>query len=184
MERKSFRERFLNKKVILIVVGAAVIIGAGTAGALLKASENPSFCATCHVIEPYYLSWSEGALLDHKHAEQDVTCQECHHNSIPEKAMEGINFITGNYTLPLEGGPDTSREFCLECHSEEGEGASWEEIKLATNFEESNPHDSHNGEQECNTCHNMHEKSYAFCSECHIFNWLDDLDEEAWTKAW
>ncbi len=78
------------------------------------------------------------------------------------KAMEGINFITGNYTLPLEGGTEIDRRFCLECHSPEGEGSSWDEIKVATNYEESNPHDSHHGEQECNICHNMHEKSYAF----------------------
>ncbi|HAA09957.1 MAG: cytochrome c3 [Syntrophomonadaceae bacterium] len=184
MERKSFRERFLNKKVILIVIGVAVIIGAGTAGALLKASENPSFCATCHLVEPYYVSWSEGVLLDHQHAVEDVTCQECHTRSIPEKAMEGLNFITGNYTLPLEGSQQGDRQFCLECHSEDGDGSSWEEIKLATVFEESNPHDSHHGEQDCNICHNMHEKSYAFCSDCHIFNWLSELDEEVWDKAW
>lgn len=184
MERKSFRERFLNTRVILIVIVAVVIIGSGTAAGLLKASENPSFCANCHIIKPYYLSWNEGPLLDHKHAKEDVTCQECHHSSIPGKAMEGLNYITGNYELPLEGGPEAGREFCLECHSENGQGSSWEEIKAATDFEESNPHDSHNGEQDCNVCHNMHEPSNVFCSECHIFDWIDGLDDEAWTKAW
>ncbi len=184
MEKKSFRERFLNKKTILILVGVAIFIGAGTGVGLLKAGENPSFCGICHIITPYYQSWHEGVFLDNKHAQEDVTCQECHQKSIPEKASEGLNFVVGNYTLPLEGGADNNREFCLECHSEEGEGSSWDEIKVATNFEESNPHDSHHGEQECSTCHNMHEKSYAFCSDCHIFDWLGDLDEEAWDKAW
>ncbi|MGI6428757.1 MAG: cytochrome c3 family protein [Syntrophomonadaceae bacterium] len=184
MEKKSFRERFLNRKTILILVGVCIIIGAGTGVGLLKASENPSFCGTCHLVRPYYQSWHEGALLDNKHAQEDVRCQDCHIRSIPEKAMEGINFITGNYTLPLEGGTEIDRRFCLECHSPEGEGSSWDEIRVATNYEESNPHDSHHGEQECNICHNMHEKSYAFCSDCHIFDWLADLDEEAWDKAW
>ena len=184
MERKSFRERFLNKRVILIAIAAAIIIGASTTVGLLKASENPSFCANCHIIKPYHSTWSESSLLDHKHAEEDVTCQECHHNSIPEMAMEGLNYILGNYELPLEGGPEEGRSFCLDCHSEDGEGSSWEEIIAATDFAESNPHDSHNGLQDCNVCHNMHEPSHAFCSECHIFSWIDDLDEEAWTKSW
>jgi len=180
MERKSFRERFLNKKVILIVLVALIIIGAGTGAGLLKASENPSFCATCHIIKPYYESWSDSALLDHKHSLQDITCQDCHHATIPEKAMEGINYVIRNYTLPLEGGPEDIRGFCLECHSEEGQGSSWEEIKAATDFEDSNPHDSHHGQLDCNICHNMHEPSYVFCSQCHIFSWIDDLDKEVW----
>jgi hypothetical protein len=51
-----------------------------------------------------------------------------------------------------------------------------DEAKQKTNFDESNPHDSHNGEQNCNLCHNMHQKSQAMCSQCHQFNWLDKLN--------
>jgi len=181
MEEKSFRQRFLNKRTILVVLIAAVIIVTGVAAGLLKASENPSFCATCHIVEPYYLSWKDSSLLDHKHAEEDITCQQCHERSIPEKAMEGLNYIIGNYEVPLEGGPEEMRQFCLECHSVDGQGSSWEEIVAATDFEESNPHDSHHGDLECNVCHNMHEPSYVFCSQCHIFDWIDDLDKEVWT---
>lgn len=175
-EGKSFREKYLNKKVVLIVIGAGILLGAITAGGLLKASENPSFCGLCHIIEPFYESWNTGVLLDNKHAGEDVECLDCHHRTIPEKAMEGLNFITGNYTLPLEG-PPGDRAMCLDCHSEDGEGSSWEEIQAATIFEESNPHDSHNGEQDCNVCHSMHEKSEVFCAQCHIFGWIDELDE-------
>lgn len=181
MERKTFRERFLNRKTIIILATAVLIIGVGSGAALMKASENPSFCANCHIIKPYYESWSQGSLLANKHARQDQTCQECHHSSIPGKAQEGFNYITGNYTLPLESDMG-DRDFCLECHSEEGVGASWDEIKAATDFEESNPHDSHNGEQECNVCHNMHQPSQVMCSECHIFDWMDELDE-SWESS-
>lgn len=175
-ESKSFREKYLNKRVILIVLGIAIVVGGVTAGALLKASENPSFCATCHIIKPYYVSWSEGALLDNKHAQEDIECLDCHHRTIPEKAMEGINFITGNYYMPLEG-PPGDRAMCLDCHSEEGEGMSWDEIMAATKYEDSNPHDSHNGQQDCNLCHQMHEKSRPMCADCHLWKWYDDLDE-------
>jgi uncharacterized paraquat-inducible protein A len=75
------------------------------------------------------------------------------------------------------------RAFCLNCHSENGEGSSWEEIQAATDFDESNPHDSHNGEQNCNLCHQMHTQSKPMCVECHIFKWYDDLDE-GWTTEW
>ncbi|NLB51710.1 MAG: cytochrome c3, partial [Syntrophomonadaceae bacterium] len=94
-KRTSFREKYLNKKIILMVIGIGIVIGGITAGALLKASENPSFCGTCHIIRPYYESWNEGVLLDHKHAQENIECLDCHHRSIPEKAMEGLNFVTG-----------------------------------------------------------------------------------------
>ena len=175
-KRTSFREKYLNKKIILMVIGIGIVIGGITAGALLKASENPSFCGTCHIIRPYYESWNEGVLLDHKHAQENIECLDCHHRSIPEKAMEGLNFVTGNYYMPLEG-PPGDRAMCLDCHSETGEGTSWEEIKAATDFTESNPHDSHNGEQDCNLCHSMHSKSKPMCADCHIFRWMDELDE-------
>ncbi len=175
-ERKNFREKYLNKKSLLILALVLLIIGGGSGAALLKASENPAFCGSCHIIKPYYESWSGETLLDSKHAAEDITCQECHHHSLSGKMQEGIKFVTGDYTLPLES-DNGDRAFCLECHSKKGEGASWEEIKAATDFEESNPHFSHHGEQNCNLCHKMHEPSTVMCSECHTFKWMDNLDE-------
>ena len=124
MKHKSIRSYF-NRKAILIMLSAIVIVGAGAGVGLLKASANPTFCGTCHIIKPYYQSWNEGSLLDHQHAEANVTCQECHHSTIPEKAQEGFNYIIANYVVPLEGGPDGGRDFCLDCHSENGNGSSW-----------------------------------------------------------
>jgi len=180
-EGRSFRDKYLNKKAVLIVMGALVLLGTVAAGAMLKASENPSFCGLCHIIKPYYESWNTGMLLDNTHAQAQIECLDCHHRTIPEKAMEGMNFIIGNYTLPLEG-PPGDRAMCLACHAEDGEGSSWDEIKAATNFEQSNPHDSHNGEQNCNECHSIHDTSEVYCAQCHLFGWYDELDEswESW----
>ncbi len=86
-ENKSFREKYLNKRVILIALGIAVVLGVMVAAGLLKASENPSFCKTCHIIRPFYESWNEGIYLDHKHALENIECLDCHHRTIPEKAM-------------------------------------------------------------------------------------------------
>lgn len=175
VRRKSFRERFLTKRNLIILAAAVSIAGAGGA-AVLRVGENPSFCTSCHIIKPYYESWNEGSLLDHKHAQQDVNCRECHSRSILDKAQEGFNYMIGNYTLPLES-ETGGRDFCLECHSEEGAGTGWDEIKAATNYERYNPHDSHEGEQKCNLCHKMHQPSQFVCTQCHSLSWTDGLDE-------
>jgi len=168
MSRLSF-----SRKTVLIAAVLVVVIGAASAAVLLKASENPSFCATCHVIRPYYESWLGGDLQVARHAEADVKCLDCHHQSIPEKIHEGIAFVTGNYEKPLKE-RDFSREQCLECHWED-----WEQTVAATDFEMSNPHDSHLGEIECHLCHKMHRESQVYCAQCHDFEWFETLD-----KSW
>lgn len=65
-----------------------------------------------------------------------------------------------------------TREQCLECHEED-----YEQAVAATEFEESNPHDSHMGEIECTQCHQMHDKSKVMCSQCHTFSWFEELDD-------
>ncbi len=165
-----------SKKVILAALGLTVIIGGGAGAYLVKASENPAFCAACHIMQSYYDSYHDSDLLANKHAEADLVCHDCHESSIAIQAEEGFKFITGNYQVPLEK-REFSREFCLECHDDFDTM-----VKAATNFEESNPHDSHNGEMECTVCHNMHQESEVLCSECHIFNWIDQLDE-SWVKS-
>lgn len=175
-EHKNFREKYLNKKALLILAFALLIIGGGSGAALLKASETPAFCASCHIIKPYYESWNGATLLDSKHAQENVNCQECHYHTLSGKIEEGLHYVTGDYTLPLKS-EYGKRAFCLECHSKKGGASSWEEIKAATDFEESNPHLSHHGEQNCNLCHKMHEPSTVMCSGCHTFKWMDNLDD-------
>ncbi len=184
MPKKSFREKFFNKKGVLILIIVAVVIGAGTGGALLKASENPAFCSTCHIMEPYYESWADNEthLLASKHAAEDVDCHQCHEPDIATQLNELYLYTTKQYQVPLEK-REFTREFCLDCHSEDGGASTYDEAKAATDFKESNPHDSHNGELECNVCHNMHQPSKILCADCHIFNWIDDLDE-GWITGW
>lgn len=178
MQQKSFKEKFFNKKGLLILVLAVLIVGAGSGAAVLKASENPKFCSTCHLMVPYYESWSDPdlMLLASKHADDDVDCHQCHEPTISTQLKELYLFVTGNYQVPLEKRL-FEQQFCLDCHSEGGGATTWEEAKLATEFADSNPHDSHHGNLECYTCHNMHQPSRPFCAECHLFDWIDDLDE-------
>lgn len=170
-----------TKKIILIIIAALIIIGGGTGVGVLKASEKPAFCAACHNMKPYYTSWNDSNLLANKHAKANVTCHECHQESIPAKMNEGVKYITGNYKTPLDKRNFGTREMCLKCHSSSGTGSpkgeTFETAQTKTAFDESNPHDSHNGEQDCNLCHSMHQKSEVMCSQCHQFNWMSDLDE-------
>ena len=177
-------QKIFNKKVILISLILTLVVGAGAGVGLVKASDNPAFCTACHIMKPYYESWQNSSLLANKHSTAGVTCHQCHESSISIQAEEGLKFVTGDYKTPLDKREFTS-EFCLRCHSEAGtgtpKGITFDEATIKTNFGESNPHDSHNGELECNTCHSMHQPSKAMCSECHVFSWINELDE-SWNK--
>lgn len=164
------RKRFFSKKKILLI--AAMVLLAGTAGGIfmVKASDKPAFCSSCHIMKPYYASWHDSKLLAKKHADADVKCHDCHEASMAAQAEEGIKYISGNYKNPLEK-RSFSQEMCLKCHQD------FAAIQAKTDFEESNPHDSHNGKQECNVCHSMHRESELMCAQCHVFTWSQELDE-------
>jgi len=178
---RRLRDRLPGKKIIIIIAALVLVVGAGAGMGLVKASDNPAFCTTCHIMKPYYESWQSSNLLANKHLVAGVTCHQCHESSISIQAEEGLKFVTGDYKTPLDKRAFGTRDFCLKCHSESGGATTFEEAKTATNFDESNPHDSHNGEQNCNLCHNMHQPSKVMCSDCHTFDWMNNLDE-SWKK--
>jgi Nitrate/TMAO reductases, membrane-bound tetraheme cytochrome c subunit len=170
------RKKLFTKKVLFIIIAAILVIGTGAGIGLVKASDSPAFCTACHIMQPYYQSWQSSDLLANKHAAAGVTCHQCHESSISIQAEEGLKFVTGDYKTPLDKREFGTREFCLKCHSDSGGATTFEEAQTKTNFGESNPHDSHNGEQDCNLCHNMHQQSQVMCAECHTFNWMKNLD--------
>lgn len=153
--------------VLLILLGATAI-------AAEKASETPASCAICHNMQSHYDSWHSGSLSAKKHADAGVTCHDCHPPKMSQQIEEGIKYITGDYDEPMK-----KREFpkalCLQCHT-------LETAKGKTDFPEGNPHDSHEGEQECFKCHSMHQQSKTTCSECHSFPWIKELPDN-WKKG-
>lgn len=167
MEKQNIRSKLLTKKNILIVVMIGLLIGAGGGIFMVTAGDNPAFCTTCHIMEPYYDSWNEGDLLANKHANEGIDCKSCHESSVVSQVEEGIKFVTGNYQVPLEK-REYPNSFCLDCHQD------FEAIKLATDFGHTNPHDSHR-DADCSACHSMHQPSTVMCSDCHVFNWYFDL---------
>lgn len=172
-EKGSIREKLFNKKTILLLVLIGVVIGAGGGFYMLNASDDPAFCSSCHIMEPYYESWNDSNLLANKHAAEGEECHDCHEPDFVTQVEEGIKYVTGSYEDPLKK-REFSKESCLECHD-------YESVKAATDYGDSNPHDSHNGEMECYTCHNMHQKSEVMCAQCHYFDWIEELDD-SWIK--
>lgn len=168
------------KLVIIIVPVAVAMIGVGGVyGSLAYFEANPSACGVCHFIQPYVDSYYESDFLDNAHAkaEDQVKCKDCHVTTLTQIALEGINFVLGNYELPLET-RKYSQEFCFACHG------NYEEIieltkdlvepvlifdvnegKLKT--VEFNRHASHYGEVECSVCHKIHREQEDYCARCH-----------------
>jgi len=54
---------------------AALVMGAVTIGSAEYYTSRPNFCGTCHVMDPYFQSWSH----DLHGAKIDVWCVECHY---------------------------------------------------------------------------------------------------------
>jgi Nitrate/TMAO reductases, membrane-bound tetraheme cytochrome c subunit len=175
VQRTNFKQKILNRKTLLIILIVIVVLGVGGTTGVIKATNNPAFCTICHNMQPYYDSWKDSNLLANKHAAAGVTCHQCHESNISIQAEEGFKYITGDYKTPM----DTRKfqnEFCLKCHTD------FDSIKAKTNFADSNPHDSHNGEMDCFQCHSMHQTSKVFCQQCHFnFKWYKDLPDY-WKK--
>ncbi|OHB72189.1 MAG: hypothetical protein A2W23_07920, partial [Planctomycetes bacterium RBG_16_43_13] len=102
---------------ILILTGIVIFII--SLGGLAAYSTSPSFCRSCHIMEPYYQAWAKS-----KHS--DVACVECHYppgetKTILWKKFQALSqvakFITRTYSSkPYAEIEDTS---CLRsgCHS-------------------------------------------------------------------
>jgi len=78
----TIRRRIAQWSVVLlpIVILAVILISVGTVG-FVEVSSQPWFCKSCHVMEPYYQSWSTSS-------HRDVACIKCH---IPPGVKSEVN---------------------------------------------------------------------------------------------
>jgi hypothetical protein len=83
-------------------------------------------------------------LLLQKHLDKKVTCNGCHRENPPATAVK--------------------TNACLSCHGTYAQLADKTEGKQAQN-----PHASHNGDLDCDSCHHVHKASENYCSQCHQF---------------
>lgn len=170
LNKPLFKGKYSIKMVLIItLLTSAVFVSAGFIGE--KAiSDHPELCLACHNMQPYYDSWQHSNLEANKHAVAGITCHDCHKSSIPDQVNQVWKYATSDYETPLEKRDFGTVEFCTDCH----EFASFID---STNYEESNPHNSHNGLLECNECHQSHGDSQVFCNQCHTFDWASTLPE-------
>lgn len=71
--RRLYRLGF--RRIIMLTV-AVMIVFLLTAVTFMKVTSRPSFCVSCHLMEPYFESWQESS-------HGDVSCMKCH-------AQEGL----------------------------------------------------------------------------------------------
>lgn len=158
-----------KKKGVWTVIGiiALVLVVAGGAGGgymLHLSNTSPEFCATCHIMEPNVTSYLSSNDLDNIHYQAGVQCKECHDYPVEAEITSGIKYVLGNYTVDAEGKllPVTyDNDLCLQCH------ISYDHVATSTDFLAKNPHNSHNGQLPCKTCHVSHGDQIDFCSSCH-----------------
>ena len=159
-------------KIALAALAVIVAVGAAAAGGgtlwLHDRLQTTEYCATCHVIAPYYDSWKASDFTAHAHAGIGITCQDCHARSTKDGLRELVMNVVRSPQQPIEN-HKVGAEECLRCHGTHEILASRTSKLLGPDGFAlgRNPHDSHWGPLDCGTCHNMHKPSVDFCSNCH-----------------
>jgi hypothetical protein len=185
-------KKSIKKRYLVLICLALVVVVAGVGG--LVWHNSPSFCGTlCHRPMASYVEGYESgdaALLITTHKDNQYTCLDCHEATIADQFEEASKYVTGDYTVPLAPSGIGTRGFCLDCHEMEAiisatddySGVSAAGVAGAYNGLNNgvNPHQSHMGELQCDSCHSMHGESVLTCNECHFLplpeGWTDAFD--------
>jgi hypothetical protein len=157
--------RWIKVSIYANIAVLAILVVAAAGGYLYyQSNTNPKMCDTCHLMDSHVQSYLTSTNLDHVHDQAGVQCKDCHDYPVSAEISSGIKFITGNYTTDSAGNLPRRKfddAMCLKCH------ISYQHVAQLTDFLTRNPHDSHNGEMPCNTCHISHGQQIDFCSQCH-----------------
>lgn len=160
-----------------VIAAASVVAGAAVLGGLVKYSESPSFCNSCHIMDPYYRAWEKSK---HNH----VPCVECHYPPGQAKQLlwkkfqalsQVAKYVTRTYSSkPFAEIEDSSclREGCHSTRLLEGRVSSTRGVKF-----DHRPHltEPRRGRQlKCVSCHSQMvvgkhiEVTYDTCYLCHF----------------
>ncbi|MBO4826165.1 MAG: cytochrome c nitrite reductase small subunit [Prevotella sp.] len=134
---KAITSAFSYKQKVAVVVILGVIVGLGALFMyLLRAhtyfiGDNPSACVNCHIMTPYYASWSHSShgRIDDK--SNGATCNDCHvpHQNLAAKygfkALDGmkhtIYFVTNSERQAPMAETLTGKvvmDNCIRCHTQ------------------------------------------------------------------
>ncbi len=127
----NVKDLFTYRQKIGLLVVAGVIVGLGGLFMyLLRAhtyfiGDNPAACVNCHIMTPYYASWS------HSSHGRDATCNDCHvpHQNLALKygfkAMDGLKhtayFVTHTERQAIMAesmSAEVIMDNCIRCHTQ------------------------------------------------------------------
>jgi nitrate/TMAO reductase-like tetraheme cytochrome c subunit len=106
-------------RVLIPVAILTIILLAVTTVGFVEYSGRPSFCKTCHIMQPYYDSWASSS-------HRDVPCIKCHYApGIKAEAMgklqaanQVVKYVTGAYGIKPWAEIDDAACLRSGCHSE------------------------------------------------------------------
>ena len=127
---KDILQRFSYRQKIYLLVCSGLFVGLGGLFMyLLRAhtyiADNPAACVNCHIMTPYYASWS------HSSHGRDATCNDCHvpHSSLVAKygfkTMDGLKhvayFVTHSERQAImaeDASAEVIMDNCIRCHTQ------------------------------------------------------------------
>lgn len=133
----TFKDRFsFRQKVGMLVIAGAIVGLGGLFMYLLRAhtylGDDPSACVNCHIMTPYYATWS------HSSHSRDATCNDCHvpHSSIVAKygfkAVDGMKHVgyflthSEDQTIMAETmSAEVIMDNCIRCHTQLNQEFVW-----------------------------------------------------------
>ena len=126
----AIKDAFSYRQKVLLLIIAGVLVGLGALFVyLLRAhtylADDSSACVNCHIMTPYYASWS------HSSHGRDATCNDCHvpHSSLLAKygfkAMDGMKhvayFVTHSERQAImaeDASAEVIMDNCIRCHTQ------------------------------------------------------------------
>lgn len=196
-----------KSKKKLAIVGVIVVVLVAVGAGMMVWHESPSFCSTmCHVEGTYVDNYMQNqavagkdkygnevtntnAMMAVMHrntkatAKSEILCVDCHVPNIAELAHDGMNFVSGNYSIPREERTAArlmkwdgkqGESFCANerCHvyllGDDG-NLDRNKLEASTKSRAFNPHEQHheNLSLDCTACHKGHRASTIVCTGCH-----------------
>ncbi|HZI93528.1 MAG TPA: cytochrome c3 family protein [Patescibacteria group bacterium] len=105
----------IRLQVLLLAGGLMLALGIVATGTAVEVTSRPDFCGSCHIMKPYFESWT-------KSTHHNVACVECH---IPpgfknefRKKYEALSMVASYFTGTYGTNPWTEIDdaACLVCH--------------------------------------------------------------------